>query len=251
MDKNPRKMNDTSLGGLSKDFPRTTGGFLDRIRDRFGPEGRAGLEELCRRYWKPVYFFIRTGWAKSNDDAKDLAQAFFAWLMETDVLSRYQSDRASFRIFLKALVRGFIADHHKASKRLKRGGEAKFLRFEDENLSLEEILEDPRTPDPESIFDQAWLVALMKHAVDGVKRRYAADGRAAQFRVFEEQALPQGPARPTYSEIASRLGLKESQVHDILVAIHRALREEIREELARQTRSREEFDEEWNALFGA
>ena len=247
MSENTRKGDDTHLGGLSKEFPRTTAGLLDQLRHPFGPDGRAGLEELCRRYWKPVYSFIRIGWAKSNEDAKDLTQAFFAWLLEGDVLSRYQKERAAFRRFLKALVKGFLSETHRASKRIKRGGETKFLRFDDEDCSFEEVLADPRAADPEKAFDQAWLVALMKHAVDRVRGRF----QAAQFRVFEEHALSQEATRPTYAEIATRLGMKESQVHDTLVAVHRELRKEIQVEIARQTGSQEEFEEEWNALFGA
>ena len=43
-----KRAGDTSLGGSQKDFPKTAWELIA------GP-GRAGLEELCRRYWKPVY----------------------------------------------------------------------------------------------------------------------------------------------------------------------------------------------------
>ncbi len=85
---------DTSLGGPHRGFPATTWGMVRQLADSSGSQRREGLEALCRRYWKPVYRYLRIGFAKSNDDAKDLTQAFFAWLLEGDVLERYRPDRA-------------------------------------------------------------------------------------------------------------------------------------------------------------
>ena len=241
---------DTHLGGAFKDFPRTTSGFLNEICHPFGPGGKAGLEKLCERYWKPIYFFIRVGCARSNEDAKDLTQAFFAWVFESDVLAQYESRRASFRQFLKALVRGFLSDQRKAASRQKRGGNVSFVRIEDENLDLEPVLSDPKAKDPDKVFDQAWLMALMTHAVQRVRERYAGQDRQADFRIFEEYDLLETTAEPTYAELAGRLRLKESQVRDTLATVRQEVRDEIRAELARQTGSAEEFEEEWKALMG-
>jgi RNA polymerase sigma-70 factor (ECF subfamily) len=239
---------DTTIGGAAREFPRTTLGLLDGL---LRPAGREGFEELCRRYWKPVYSFIRIGWAKSNDDAKDLTQQFFAWLFESDVLRRYESDRASFRTFVKALVRGFVADHHKALGREKRGGTARVLSLDGEDVSLEAFLSESQGGDPDRVFDQAWLMSLLAHAVAQVRKRCSDQGRLEQFEVFDAYDLSDGPAPSSYRDVGSRLGRTEGQVRDILHALRREVRAEIRAELLRQTRSKEEFDEEWNALLGA
>lgn len=245
------KGGDTTLGDGSKDFPRTTEGFLEHLLHPGGGGDRRGLEELCRRYWKPVYFFIRVAWAKSNEDAKDLTQAFFAWLLEAEVLGRYEPGRAPFRAFLKAVLRRFVADQHKAAGRLKRGGGAGFVRLDDGELSLEDLVADAQAPDPEKVFDQAWLVAVMKNAVEAVRAKYAAEGRAAQFRVFEESDLVRDRPPPPYAELADRLKLTEGQVRNTLAAVRRAVREAVAVEIARQTGSREQFEEEWRAFLGA
>ena len=241
---------DTSLGGTSRDFPRTTEGFVDQIVHASGPDRLAALEELCRRYWKPVYSFIRLAWARTNEDAKDLTQAFFEWLLQGDVLRKYQSERAPFRTFLKAILRRFVADQNRAEGRIKRGGQATLIPIEDGDLSLQDTLADSNSPDPEKAFDQAWMVALMKFAVEAVRRRFHSDGRAPQFQLFEEHDLASG-IPPTSPELAERSGMTDVQVRNLLASVRRAVREEIRSELARQTRSREEFEEEWNALMGS
>jgi RNA polymerase sigma-70 factor (ECF subfamily) len=236
----------TSLGGPAAEFPRTTLALVDRLRDPAGSDGRQAFDELCRRYWKPVYCFIRAAWAKGNEDAKDLCQDFFAWLLEKDLLARYRRERASFRTYLKVQLRGFVADHHKAASRQKRGGDVRIVGWGDGEESLERFVRDSQATDPETLFDRAWLMAIVEHAVEVVHSGTPAE----RFRVFEEIDLAAGAERPTYAVVAERLGIPESQVRDTLAAVRRSLREELRAELLRQTRDPDEFQEEWNAFLG-
>ncbi len=244
------KGDDTTLGGWARQFPRTTAGFLDRVTGKFGTDHREGLEELCRRYWKPVYFFVRLGWAKTNEDAKDLTQGFFAWLFQGDVLARYKSERAPFRTFLKTLVRRYVSHQHESAGRLKRGGGARRLDFGEEAPRLEELVADPRGANPEKVFDQAWALSLVKHAIATVRDRLVAEGNEVHFRLFEEYDLRGGPDPPSSDELGSRHGLTGRQVRNTLAAVRRAVQEGIRDELARQTRDPEQFREEWDALLG-
>jgi RNA polymerase sigma factor (sigma-70 family) len=242
---------DTTLGEGAKDFPPTTQGFLDHILRPRDPSDRRGLEELCRRYWKPVYFFIRVAWAKSNEDAKDLTQEFFARLLEGDLLGRYDASRAPFRAFLKGILRRFVADGRKAASRQKRGGRETFVRIDEGGLDLEDLIEDDRAPDPERVFEQAWLVTVMKSAVEAARAKSAADGKQVLFRLFEECDLDRGSPPPTYAELAARHGLTEAQVRNGLAAVRRAVRDAAAAEIAGQTGSREQFEEEWRAFLGA
>ena len=241
---------ETALGGPAREFPPTTQGFLGGLLHPFDAGGRPGFEELCRRYWKPVYSFIRIGWGKTNEDAKDLTQQFFAWLFKSDVLSRYQSERASFRTFLKIVVRGFMSDVHKSIARIKRGGDVQVVSLEGDEGSLEGFLAESQGGDPDRVFDQAWLMSLLSHAVAQVRKRFSDGGRLDQFRIFEVYDLSDEPAPPTYRELGNRLNLTEGQVRDTLSAVRRDVRAEIRSELLRQIRNQEDFDEEWNALLG-
>src|SRR5213078_3082453 len=113
---------DTSLGGTKKEFPKTVWDLVLRARDSSAGVRRAGLEELCRHYWKPVYHYVRVSCAKSNEEAKDLAQGFFMHLVESDDLQQYKPDRASFRTYLKMVLKHFVLDEDKKAQALKRGG---------------------------------------------------------------------------------------------------------------------------------
>jgi len=241
-----KRAGDTSLGGSPRDFPQTAWELISRARDPSNEAGRAGLEELCRRYWKPVYTYLRVGWARSNEDAKDLTQAFFLELVEDDLLKRYEPGRAAFRTYLKSLLKHFVQDHDKAAHRLKRGGGVRIM-----DLDSPVALPDPKSADPEQAFDQAWLASLIANAVERVRARFHSGGRDLQLRVFEEYSLAPPDARPTYAALAAKLGLKEGDVKNHLFAVREEIRKEIREELSRMTSGPGELEEEWNAFFGS
>src|SRR5262252_713441 len=94
----------TNLGGPSDAFPATTQGILDGLKGPDGPGYRASFEEICRRYWKPVYAYIRAAWAKNNESAKDLTQAFFLSLTEDGQLKAFDPARGNFRGYLKVIL---------------------------------------------------------------------------------------------------------------------------------------------------
>jgi len=242
---------ETSLGGPSHNFPPTTWGLVSRFQSSSGPDYRRGLDELCRRYWKPVYGYFRIAWSKPNEDAKDLTQAFFLWLLEGDALSKYEPARGGFRKYLKTLLRWFLSHQHEALQAQKRGGGRRVVPLDDDAEALAAVVPDASGEDPQKAFDREWVNTVVDLAVERVRKRLTAEGRDVQFRVFEAYNTPEGTERPTYAEIAGRLGLKESDVRYHLSVARQAVREEIRRELAELTADPAELEEEWNELLGA
>ena len=242
---------DTSIGGDRGPFPATTWGLITRLRDSTPESRREGLEKLCLRYWKPVYQYVRIAFTRTNEDAKDHTQAFFLWLSEGDLLTRYTPERGGFRAYLKGLLRNFMADQDKALRRLKRGGGVKKLPLEDDLKSLQDLLPDPRATDPQEVFDQAWKKELLDAALERTRQLHTTMERALQFRVFEEYDLAESAETPTYAQVAEKLGIKESDVRNHLFAVRERLRSEIQSEISETVGDLGELQEEWNALFGA
>jgi len=238
---------DTSLGGSANAFPVTTAGLVDRLRGPHDPDYRAGLEALCRDYWRPVYAYIRIAQARSNEDAKDLTQAFFAWLLEGDALRKYAPEKGGFRPYLKILLRRFLAHSDEAMAALKRGGGTR-------TFSIDALPEgfDPspaESSDPERLFEQAWRNEVVHRAIDEVRRRRCAQGDAVAVHVYESYVLSLPAEQPSYADLARTLGLTEADVKACLVRMRRDVQEEIRRQLSRMTANDEELAAEWNALF--
>ncbi len=236
---------DTAMGGLQRDFPHTTGVLLSRLADPTGTNTRAALELIGRRYWKPVYGWVRAAWSKSSEDAKDLTQAFFLRLHEGDALRNYARERGSFRRYLKVLLRSFVRDQEKARAAGKRGGGVTILDL----AALEDGVPEDRGLGPEEAFDAAWAAGLLERSVERVRERCAHDGRATWFRAFEIYDWT-GEAS-TYSEAAQRLGVATSDVRNWLHAMREAVRAEARAELAETAPDEATLEEEWNALLGS
>lgn len=78
------------------------------------------LAVLCEAYWYPIYAYIRrTG--RSQHDAEDLTQGFFARLLERAVLAAANPGKGRLRTFLLACVRNFLSDERERARAQKRG----------------------------------------------------------------------------------------------------------------------------------
>ena len=240
---------DTTMGGAGRSFPETTMGLVRSLSTPVQPRFQDAVHELCRRYWKPIYYYVRLSWAKSNEDAKDLTQAFFAWLLQGDALRKYRPERGGFRGYFKVLLRRFVGHQEAASVRLKRGGGASVVALDDGVPSLQEILPDPGTRDPEKVFDQAWWLTTIHYAVERVRARMLQEGREIPFRIFERHDVASRGDPPTYRDLALEFNLKETQVRDHLAAVRREVRAEIFSEIESTTSNPQELKEELDAFF--
>jgi RNA polymerase sigma factor (sigma-70 family) len=236
----------TELGGARKDFPATTANFQAQLRDPATLARMAVMETLATRYWKPVYHFLRMTYSKTNEDAKDLAQAFFVWLLERDLLLRFDPGRSSFRTFLKGVLRNFAGNEHQALHRLKRGGGAGHVSIDVAAAALEKG--DVET-DPEKMFDRLWLKEVLHRAVDRVKAACQASKRVIPFLVFQHYDLDLSDSPPSYAEVAKKFGIKESDVRNHLHEIREKVREEAKAEIAAAEGETGDLASEVSTLF--
>ncbi len=243
------EFDDTSIGGRDSTFPVTTWSLISKIHQPLN-QNRVAFEKLCLRYWKPVYRFIRLSWAKTNEDTKDLTQAFFLWLFEGEALTKYSPERGSFRRYLRILLGGFLGHEHEALQRLKRGGGKKILPLDDPNLVLQDQIPDGTT-DPQKIFDRTWTAEVVRLALGRVRERLLSRGREVLYRAYEEYELASSGLRPTYAEVAEKIGVKESDVRNYLFEVREMIRAEIRAELTDTVTDEATLREEWNELFEA
>ena len=85
----------TSLGGEGRTFPPTEWTRLIHC-----PQREVVLAELCRKYWKPVYCYLRS-MGLGNEQAKDLTQGFFTEkVLGQDLVQKADREKGRFRNFL-------------------------------------------------------------------------------------------------------------------------------------------------------
>lgn len=227
---------DTAIGGPQGRFPSTQASLLEAVAA--GLPGDA-LDRVAALYWKPVYRYLRLKFRKSNEDAKDLAQGFFATAIERDFFSRFDPAKASFRAYLRMAVERFAATEHAAANRQKRGGGIEFEPIDDQAAATES---------PEQAFEREWQRQLFSLALDDLRAHCEASGKQLQLQIFEAYDLADGD-RPSYAELAARHGIAETAITNHLAWARRLLRAFVTTRLRGVTSGERELRQEMRALW--
>ena len=94
------------------------------------PQAREALEKLCRNYWWPIYGFVRRQ-GHTPEEAQDLTQSFFAFLLERKGLDTVGPEKGRLRSFFLASVKNFLANAHRSAMAGKRGHGRPALHLEE------------------------------------------------------------------------------------------------------------------------
>jgi RNA polymerase sigma-70 factor (ECF subfamily) len=232
---------------LVRGFPTTRHSALAAVRSGDVAERARGLATLSGVYWRPVYSYLRLRLHRTHEEAADLAQEFFAELVQKELLARFDPSRARLRTYLRVCIDGLVANHDKAASRQKRGG-AGTLEF-DFDGAREEIERLAATSEsPETLFEKEWARGVFALALRRLSEECATRGKAQHYALLEQYDL--ATERPTYAELAQRFGIAVTDVTNRLFRVRRELRRITLEVLRELTASEEEFREEARALLG-
>jgi RNA polymerase sigma-70 factor (ECF subfamily) len=231
-------------------FPST---LWSRIRETGAADlsvRRAAWDELAQKYWRPIYAYIRAKWNRPSEEATDLAQDFFAWMLETDFPGRADPERGRFRIFVKTSLENYLRNDEYARRRQKRGGDRRILELDGLAAAGGAIqLKDPSGRSPEEILEGAWTAELLSTAARVLEERLRCEAKEIAFALFRDYYLAEGP-QARHEDLATRYGVSASDVHNSLKLARQAFRR-ILEDLVQETvDGPDELREELQALFG-
>ena len=216
------------------------------IRDR-------AFATLAHIYWRPVYKYIRLRWNMSREDAEDLTQEFFAQANEKRFLDHYDPTRARFRTFLRTCVDGSVANTHKATRRLKRGGGYCLIPM-DFVTAEAELQSTHRRPDDdlEEFFRVEWMRSVFSESLDRLRAECDRSGAELQFALFHQYDVVGSieADRPTYAALGQTYGIPATQVTNYLAATRRRLRRHVLDVLREMTASDREYAEAARDLLG-
>lgn len=236
-----------SEAGQSPEFRQTQWSLVRRAAGFDSPESRAALESLCRRYWFPIYAFVRRR-GRSPHDAQDLTQEFFARLLAGESIARANPQLGKFRTFLLGALKHFLADEQRKAGAWKRGGNVEIISFEhthaEESYQFE--LADNRTP--ENLFDQRWTVTLLEAAAMRLQAEFRADGKERQFSVLKRFLTTEG-SEAEYLQAGTELKRSPKTVAVAVHRMRRRFRYLVRSVIADTVSTPDEVEEEYRSLF--
>lgn len=221
-------------------FATTRWSMIVRARDP--ADARRALEEICRAYRPPVLAYIRRQ-GHPAADAEDLAQSFFAGLLEARWDTRADPMRGRFRGFLLTALRRFLANHTAARAAGKRGGGRTLVDFED----VAGALAAPAGDTPDRVFERAWALTVLERAFQHLREEAAHAGKSELFDLLSP-CLGEAVDNAEYRRIGEKLGMRPNTV---AVTVHRLrlrLRELVWSELASQTSSAQDLRGELRVL---
>lgn len=177
-------------------------------------ESKSALEALCNAYWEPVHVYIMRRGA-SPEEAKDLAQDFFARVLERHFFDRARQERGSFRGFLLSALKFFLADQAVRKAAQKRGTHVVHVPVGEENSTYQKETADWETPD--RIYERRWALTLIERLMDSLAAGYQQPGKQREFELCKQFLVGDDPAF-SYDKIAAELGMSTGALK---VAVHR------------------------------
>jgi RNA polymerase sigma-70 factor (ECF subfamily) len=230
-------------------FPTTHWSRVTTAAGRDNKEAQEALAILCQAYWYPIYAFVRYR-GFSPEQAQDLTQDFFAYLLERDLIARADPSRGRFRAFLRTVCARHLTGDRDRENAAKRGGGRLRLAIDPIDAERRYVLEPAHEMTAERIFDRTWAMTLLGRVVDRLRGEYDDAGRSSRFEELIT-VLTRDPESDPYAEIARRLGTTEGSIR---VAVHRLRRRYgllLREEIAATVGDIAQVDDEIQALFAS
>jgi RNA polymerase sigma factor (sigma-70 family) len=192
------------------------------------PQSEEALEELCRRYWFPLYAYARHG-GTTHADAEDLVQGFFSHFLRKNYLEPLKREHGRFRAFLMQCFKNHACNEKIRANRQKRGGQIEHVPFDwtDADEKFQSHLQSAETP--ERLFDQAWVITLLERVLAQLGKEMQAKGKADLFEILKPGLTVEGGT--DYQEIAVRLNLSQEAVRMAAMRLRQHYQELIRLEI--------------------
>jgi RNA polymerase sigma-70 factor (ECF subfamily) len=214
---------------------------------------RAALSELCEAYYHPVLAFLRKE-GRAEDDARELAQDFFARVLAGTGFAGADQARGRFRSYLLGALKHFLIEARQKAHRQKRGGgkipeslNAAFKNADGETAEFQ--IADPTIVPPDSAFDREWALEVMRRGLNALETEMSAKGKKQQFDLLKPWLA--GDSSTSQAEAARALRMTESAVKVTVHRLRKRFGELVRAEIAQTLRDPAQADEELSHLIAA
>ena len=229
-----------------KRFTTTNWSLILAAADTQNPNSGEALEELCRKYWPPVYAFISyRGFNEAK--AEDLTQGFFTRLLEKKNLKAVDPERGKFRSFLLAAVKHYLANEWDREQAQRRGGGGSFRQ-----LALDDVAARYSEPSekvtPETVFERRWAATVLEVALQGL-RKEVQKSTGEEFERLKGFLTGEN-AGIRYREVGQELGMSEEAVKVRVHRMRKRFGQILRKQIAETVVASEEVDEEIGYLLG-
>ena len=226
-------------GKDSSSFPSTHWTFVRAVQGGSADESAQAMEQLCKRYWYPIYAFLRRS-GHNPQDAEDQTQAFFERLISDEVMQSARQGEGKLRSFLLGVLKRHLSRTHTHDSAQKRGGGVVHVSFDEMEAEERYACEPQETRDPEWHFNHAWAKELMDGVLKKLREVLAASGRDKMFDTLLPY-LMWDTEPPSHKDIAQQLGITEAGASVLIFRLRRSFRDLLHKEVATTVLNRHEI----------
>jgi len=240
----------TSMGGERNAFLTTHWSLIENVKEHRDKD-RALIGLLIKRYWKPVYCYVRRK-GYDNEQAKDLTQAFLhEVVLNRRLVDRAESSKGRFRSFLLHALNQYLLDKHRKETTIKNIPSEKLVPLDIVEPST--LSQRISKLDAEQSFNYVWKANLLERAIAEVKDRYMKRGMETHWYVFQDRLLSpilEGKEPPSLREICRQYDIeKEATVSNMLNTVKKLFRSVLKNHVHQTVISGVVAEEELKEIF--
>jgi len=238
------------MGGDREAFLTTHWSLIENVKQHQDKD-RALIGLLLKRYWKPVYCYLRRK-GYDNEQAKDLTQGFLhEVVLNRNLLERADSSRGRFRYFLQYALNQYLLDEYRKETARKHIPKDKLVSLDINDPPILSHLAGKL--DAEQSFNYVWKADLLERVFTEVKDRYTKRGMETHWFVFNERLLRptlEGTAQPSLKKICMQYGIdNESTVSNMLNTVKKLVRSTLKNHIRQTVISGDVAEEELKEIF--
>jgi len=245
-----RNQDQTSMGGERGMFLTTHWSLIEDVKEHQDKD-RALIGLLLKRYWKPVYCYLRRK-GRDNEQAKDLTQGFLhEVVLNRRLVERADSSKGRFRFFLLHALNQYLLDERRKEKAQKHIPKDKLVP-----LDIADLLTLPQMVcnlDAEQSFNYVWKANLLEQVLAEVKDRYTQHGMKTHWYVFQDHLLQptlEGRTPPPLKQICQKYDIdSEATVSNMLNTVKKLVRSLLKSHVRQTVLSGEAAEEELKEIL--
>jgi hypothetical protein len=241
---------DTAIGGDNKAFHTTRWTQIRKAKTRNPDHQRLVVENLIKKYWKPVYCYLRRK-GYENEPAKDLTQGFFLEIViGRELIQQADQNKGRFRTFLLTALDRYTSSVFQRETAKKRTPTKPLVQIDTSGLS--DILAGNNATQPEFIFHYTWAVQLLDEVIQKLQQELYNDGKLQHWNVFREKVLEpilDNKTPPTLKDICQKYDVQsERKASNMIITVKRRFHALLKRYLKRFVSSESDIDEEFAEL---
>jgi DNA-directed RNA polymerase specialized sigma24 family protein len=247
---NMRPHDYTDMGGTSEAFLTTHWSLIEDIKSKKDKD-KALMNLLLKRYWKPVYCYLRHK-GYDNEQAKDLTQDFFyEVVLNRDLVQRAEQCKGRFRSFLLHALNQYLIDQKREERSHKRIPKDKLV-----SLDITETPVVPKTISklgPEESFNYAWKSTFLDRILSQVQTQCYEQDMEVHWKVFNDrvvQPILENLEAPSLQEICAKYSIEdEVKASNMAITVKRRFRSALKKYIRSTVISESQTDEELKEIL--